>query len=248
MSEIGTKNFFCVGYFQGIPVYQPLWTGEIGIGTHDERKENFAPGELIIGGGAGEHPAIIFHDLEAAVALLLCSNWSPLDGRPHEAVVSAARTLGFCVPCGAIEFCDWNIEYTIDFYERCKPNYEWVQFAEPFPAELEDRDDADCNAELPATPFELWLLFNIGEFVYAALPDISPRIADWRTRCGPVQRDWFRGIMIPPPGYPDSNYCPIDRQERDVEKARTIGGVSRFDVVDRFPGYHRNPEWGEPAS
>ena len=246
MSAIGTSHFFLLGYFYGVPLYQPLWPVQINLHPFDKRGANAEPGQLVLGGGSGEHPAIIFRDVEYCVADLLCSKWSPVcQDMPHE-IRKHAGSPASEAPRDALEFCQWTAEDHQRFREMCAHDYALFADKNSF-AELDEEvfvdEDGTEFRNPPCTSLELWLCFNIGEFVYAALPGLTPKIQRWRDALGPIQRPWFRGILIQPPGYPDEGGRPEDQQETDPEKAKTHGGAPRFKVVDRFPGYHRAPEW-----
>ena len=72
MSYIDTIKHELVGYINGFPIYHPLETVIDGEwGGYDF---SCSPQKWIIGGGAGEHPALVIHNLGSLVALyiLLC--------------------------------------------------------------------------------------------------------------------------------------------------------------------------------
>ncbi len=231
---------FVVGYFMGIPVYQPLYSACVDMFRFDKRRENAEPRQLVLGGGSGEHPAIIFNDLEYCVAVLLTSKWSPVDSDPTNDIYECTRRYSTSdyIP---VEFCNWRSDYHLEFRKRCESAYSF--FANENSYKYEDDEvfiDVD-GTELrnpPGTSFERWLCFNIGEFVYAALPDITPTIQRWREKLGPIKYPWFRNVLVLPPGYRDERGDLPEAIDADLEKAKTRGGTARFKVVDRFPGYH----------
>lgn len=69
MSYIDLIKHELVGFFNGLPVYHPLETVE--EGSWESYDFSCSPANLIIGGGAGEHPALVLHNLESLVAAYL---------------------------------------------------------------------------------------------------------------------------------------------------------------------------------
>lgn len=238
MSEIGTRNFFLLGYFQRIPLYQPLWPISIDQSRHDNRQANLMPGQLVLGGGSGEHRAIIFTDVELCVALLLCSKWSPTHTPANPELIERAMAK---YATNGIEYCNWtNVDHR-RFFDGCRLDYEWFSTKNSFQQEDEEvyRDEHGAEQRNASeTAFEMWLGLSIGEFVYVSLSDFTPTIKRWRVEHGEPVEQVFRQVLVPPPGYQ-----PREDPRASEEELRTHGGICRFRVEDRWPGYHRNPEW-----
>lgn len=72
MSYIDTIKHELVGYINGLPIYHPLET--VTDGKWGDYDFSCSPENLVIGGGAGEHPALVIHNLGslAALYILLC--------------------------------------------------------------------------------------------------------------------------------------------------------------------------------
>ena len=208
----------------------------------DKRNYNAVPGNLILGDGAGGHPAIVFSDVEFCVAAFLCSKWARLkNGRPDDARDAFEKGSGPNLP-PPLEFCSWRSKDHRRFFDQCRIAYERIANENSYRADDEEVwIDLETGKELrnpPGTSFEHWLCLNIGEFAYAALPGLTPRIQQWRDVGGPILSAEFMGVMLPPPGYPESG-----GHVENAEQIWELGGILRFNVTDPDPSYHKNPDW-----
>jgi hypothetical protein len=157
MSEIDGIPHLRVGIFFGLPVYQPLAAGDIGYRNPQDGHRlppqmyplnNVDVCCLLIGGGAGEHPAIIFRDVEHAVARYIVfassNNETPLQiADKAKAVRGDLQT---------IDYCNWRNEDHIAFRKRCESIY---------------------NFHADTMSFETWLLLNVGEFLFHVIPSYT---------------------------------------------------------------------------
>ena len=151
MSYIDTIKHELVGYINGLPIYHPIESTE----KADWGDYDFActPENLVIGGGAGEHPALVMHRLGSLVALyiLFCikknSEYFPDTFiAPPEETIDHLNEIAFYMG-ETLEFCSWSMTEIRDFVELAK-------------------------SPLHATPLlekqapEEWLKLSVGEFVY----------------------------------------------------------------------------------
>lgn len=155
MSDIDAVRHYRVGMFcSTIPVFQPLDIVWLGHSPEDGPLSGEAiPGELVIGGDSGEHPALIVHDVELAVARYI-ARWSPHPFEVIEKLSCEKRSVRNGLP--ALEYCTWSPAEHARFREAIQ-----------LPAEATVDD---------------WVMENVGEFVYHLMPELSPRIAGWQKR------------------------------------------------------------------
>jgi hypothetical protein len=181
MSYIDTFDHELVAFFAGLPLYHPL---EQVSGSLD-RPDEFAcsPGELILGGGEGEHPAMILREPGMAVrhflGAALMSRTSQLPAR-EQAMLDDTPLAGRC-----LAFPGWSLEEIVEFAARCMA----PGFVKPF---LRERDG----------PMERWVACNLGEFVYFAMPELAAgTLADLPAAQASVAAPMFLNVLILPPGY-----------------------------------------------
>jgi hypothetical protein len=189
MSYIDTIKHELVGYINGLPIYHPLELNKAGRwGEHDF---SCAPDNLVIGGGAGEHPAIVIHGLGSLVAayILFCieKNTEHFPERftpPPEETISRLSDIAYDTEVN-LEFCGWSMSTTRDFVELAK-------------------------SPLHVTPLsqkqspEEWLKESIGEFVYFSLPELNPYHEEINNLPGMenwLPGYWMSNVTCPPPNY-----------------------------------------------
>jgi len=182
MSAIDTTYHFRIGEFLRVPLYQPLGNAHLvhrnpqdghRIPQHLMLVENVRPGVLVLGGGSGEHPAIIFHDPDHCVARYLEYCLQLGESAVDQTLKTACENMQGDLQ--TIEYCDWTNQNHIDFRERCA--YAFRHFKEEM-------------------RFEAWLLMSIGEFVFHLIPTFSPRIQSWHKNYT-GQTFWFKNVQIP---------------------------------------------------
>lgn len=189
MSYIDTIKHELVGYINGLPIYHPIES--VKGGEWESHDFSCSPENLIIGGGAGEHPALVVHNLGslAALYLLLCierhaEHFVDDFVAPPEETISRLSDIAFDTGEN-LEFCGWSMTCTRDFVELAK-------------------------SPLHATPLseekspEAWLKESIGEFVYYSLPELNPFHEEIMSL--PGIEGWFPGywmlnVTCPPPHY-----------------------------------------------
>jgi hypothetical protein len=160
MSHIDSFAHEIVGLFGGLPVYHPLQAIR-GDFVCDER-------HLLIGGGSGEHPALVIDDPTGAVALFLHDELAALNPtyslrvEPRlayrDAWLEVVTPHVPAAPGDVLTYSEWTDDTHRRFRARC------TSPAMPCPLR-EDR-------------FERDLVLGIGEFVFFALPTLAPAILD----------------------------------------------------------------------
>ena len=180
MSYIDGYKHQQVGLFGNIPVYRPLED----INPSDNLRWNGDFGctieQLVIGGGSGEHPGLVICSPAAAVAefAFTCEDFTE-----DEALY---RKLYPLLDAEQFLFAGWGVTDYHGFYEHCVS----PTLPNPF----------DPYGDLS---FETWLLAGIGEFIYYAMPDLTPvtvaAIAPLQTEKHHIR---FNNIPLIPPNMP----------------------------------------------
>lgn len=189
MSYIDTIKHELVGYLNGLPIYHPIETYVNGDDI-DDQAFSCSPKNLIIGGGGGEHPALVLHELGALAAEYIlysldqielyhdCSPWA-------EEVIDRLDEMS-CKQREPLEFCGWNMSNFNEFILNAK--------ADVHQTPLKNSQDA-----------EDWIRLSIGEFVFYSLPELNPyhkEIYDLMEIEGGWQIGyWMKNVVCPPPNY-----------------------------------------------
>lgn len=190
MSYIDCFKHELLGYFNGLPINHPLEK----ISGDGWGKEDFSatPENLILGGGGGEHPALVLHNLPSLVAqyLLLAienneKHFPELKIPISSKIIDAVTDICYTGP--ELEFCYWSMIDMHEFVNNAKSPLH------PTPIE----SDANSHA------VEDWIKNSIGEFIYYSLPDLLPddsnklfdEFREWGTGY------WMKNVVCPPPNY-----------------------------------------------
>lgn len=179
MSYIDTFDHELVGFFAGLPLYHPL-ESVTGAGNDEF---SCTPLQLVLGGGSGEHPAVVLTNPTAAVAAFLQVALPP-DSPPFS--TEAQQFLDELPPLQeCLHFAGWFIADYSAFHDRCNaPSY-----ITPYRVEQDGL-------------LETWILCNLGEFVYFSMPDL---VLDLRVHladvCAQVRSPVYSNVLILPPGY-----------------------------------------------
>lgn len=207
MSYIDTFDHEFVAFFGGLPVYHPI--EECEAGADDPRDFACHPGQLVIGGGSGEHFGIIVKDPANAVARFLMA-WldqiedkHPYDkGEPPpfaQAWDESLRDEVYRPWSDLFEFAGWSVMDYAEFHGRCGS----AAFARPY------RRDADGLVESR-------LAASIGEFVFFSMPELGMRtIALLDDPHTVAKTPLYENFSLRPPGYP----CWV---------RRTVGGATEW--------------------
>lgn len=179
MSYIDTFDHELVGFFAGLPLYHPLDT-VVGAGGDEF---GCTPLHLVLGGGSGEHPAVVLTRPSAAVARFLHMTL-PQDAPPLSAT---AQQFLDEVPSfeECLHFAGWGIADFVAFRDRCCA----PAFVTPYHAEQDGL-------------LEEWVLRNLGEFVYFSLPELaSEALLHLAEICALAPCPCYFNVQILPPGY-----------------------------------------------
>lgn len=189
MSYIDSIKHELVGYINGLPIYHPLET--IKDGAWGEYDFSCSPENLVIGGGSGEHPALVVHHLGSLVAryLLLCieknvEHFSDRIPTPPEETVDRLSDIAFDTG-ETLEFCNWSMTHIRDFVDLAKSPLHQTP--------LHETQDP-----------EEWIKESIGEFVYFSLPELNPFHAEMIRLPGindGFLGYWMKNVTCPPPNY-----------------------------------------------
>lgn len=106
-------------------------------------------GQILLGGGSGEHPAMVVEDTAACVAALywLEDSTAEIAGVKDDLCFNYSHVFAFY---------DWFIEDFHNFYSYCEPSHQHWQY----------------HAE--GTCLEQWLMCQIGAFIYQHCPELLP--------------------------------------------------------------------------
>jgi hypothetical protein len=194
MSYIDTIDHELVGIFAGLPVYHPLETLSGNEPTSGDF--NCTPAHLVLGGGSGEHPAVVLQRPDVAVASFI-QTWrdhAPAAQPTRDAVSLHADVAAwepfleemYAIPEHEIwHFAGWSVPTYASFYSLCQSETLW----HPYDATQSET-------------FEHWLTASFGEFVFFALSELCPNNATHLPRAKEVIQDaLYVNVLVPPPGY-----------------------------------------------
>ncbi|WP_022835095.1 hypothetical protein [Salisaeta longa] len=192
MSHIDSFRHALVGHWAGLPVYHPLEPirGDFTCG----------PEHLVLGGGSGEHPAMVVEDPTSAVAQFLVYKLEMLQDSPvlekyHPLKGQAAawlpkiRPFNTRAPEAVLVFYDWRADDHARFRTRCQS-----------PALVHPWQPAGTELS-----FLEWLVIGFGEFVFFAMPDLVPSLMQQLPVDAPytyVRHVEFSNLALWPPNMP----------------------------------------------
>jgi hypothetical protein len=195
MSYIDGIDHELVGIFTRLPVYHPLESIE--GNPRESAYFNCTPTTLVIGGGNGEHPGLILHRPDVAVATFITA-WiaqeqvNSLSAPSQASPALIDRWAPYLDQMDAVpdheiwHFAGWDVPTYAQFYHTCQSETLWTPY--------------DPNQ---AESFLWWLTTSFGEFVFYALPDLCPDVEAQLPGARQYIRDAsYLNILIPPPGYP----------------------------------------------
>ena len=180
MSHIDSFKHALVGEFIGVPVYLTLESiaGDFRCPAR----------HLVIGGGSGEHPALVVANPLAAVARFLVEELQTLklDGKTRDA------WRGACLPfvrqdSEILTFCDWTADDHEEFRTRCESPFHLNSYA----------------IYKSRMSLEEWLILGLGEFIFFAMPSLAQDIMDRiESPHGPFRHIRYSVILLVPPNMP----------------------------------------------
>lgn len=168
-------------------------------GKPDEYEFGCCPDHLILGGGSGEHPAIVFSNLEIATAHFI-SDWK-LEMTPSDD--GAMAVVGKMISDANGTMSQWD-RYLDRLVTR--PYADFLHFA-GWVAEDYYAFGNYCRSASLHSPFhekkgslEGWLAACLGELVFFSMPDLI----DFSQLIGAkdIVRPVYENFHLPPPGYP----------------------------------------------
>lgn len=190
MSYIDTFDHEFVGFFGRLPVYHPLV-----VHTDDDDGFSCSPDNLVIGGGSGEHPAVVLASAERAVASFVL-DWMEDANKDHNRLTGDVKTNMEAWDLWSIDRLDevtisqalifehrrWNVERYHGFFEMC------------------------CSPAMhtplkPGISLEEWLLASFGEFILLTMPELVPNLEVHLAGLRNVAYPLYTNILLPPPGY-----------------------------------------------
>jgi hypothetical protein len=207
VSYIDSFDHEFVGYFGGLPVYHPL---EVVPADPDDGPRDFAcgPDHLVIGGGSGEHPAIVVKEPGETVACFVRAwlHWHQWQYPEEHAALRPAvdawpDASGRVETCGywrrVFEFAGWQAADHVAFSRRCSS----PAFCRPFTP----HEDGSVHPFAPGGDgcLERWLAVSVGEFILLAMPELASdairRLGELRPH---ISEGLYCNILLLPPGYP----------------------------------------------
>jgi len=192
MSDIDMIKHYRLGLFFGIPVYQCLEDGcWIGKTDKAEPSSMAEKNDICIGGGSGEHPAIVIKKIDSCVARYL-----KYTGRSDDDIIKSAniRLNSFII------YCNWKKENHGEFYERCCYSYKFFR---------------------KNMSFEGWIAANIGEFIFHLIPSYTPLIKKWHDKECNDHDIIFGNILFPYGKYSGNGLDRFRIVDIDLKKAES---------------------------
>ena len=181
MSYIDTFDHEYLADLGYLPIYRPLVRVDGGHwGSYDF---SATPENLILGGGCGEHPGLVLHNLGSVAATFVYAQLTEEeeDTLPQD---TQHKLLDLFYAEGRLEFCSWSIEQYANLRDMAQS-----------PAMSTPLSDGQ--------KVEDWLIQSLGEFIWFSLPDLNPhqdfllQVLDGRELPAPI-----RNVKCHPPGYP----------------------------------------------
>jgi len=179
MSQVDTFDHEYLGTLGYLPIYHPL------VSVEDAQEFSCTPENLLLGGGSGEHPALIIHRLDALVANFLC-----------EFITDETASVVGMENVKWLEEAAWTPRTEILEYHRwsLRDAARLVQMAE---------SPSFASPLRPDQSAEDWLITSLGEFIYYSLPDLNPVPAAVLSAAKNIDiRPIMGNVMTIPPGYP----------------------------------------------
>lgn len=174
MSHIDSFKHELVGFLGSVPVYHPL----------EDIKGDFicTPNQLLIGGGSGEHPAVVVENLTEVLALFLDKTISE-----NKAIKSWKSIIEpYLNESNLLTFYEWDLETRQNFIDMCSSDV------------LPNPYEAEINGD-----FNTWFILGIGEFIFFSLPHLSTAImTKLKHPYKNFHHSYYNNIMLVPPNFP----------------------------------------------
>ena len=197
MSYIDTIQHEFLGYFGHRSVYLSL---QDALGKRTDFDFGCSKFDVIVGGGSGELPAIIFSDLDFCVSHFLLEWFHLQDSIQGEETVfhrfieaginvtevrDQLSQLADSKVSEKIAFAGWVAQDYCDSVGEYS-SHHFNQF---------------YNSKLVS--FEIWLAQNIGELAFFSLPQHLKQTSKLREKIRALVTPVFENILVPPSGYRD---------------------------------------------
>lgn len=216
MSYIDIIQHEFVGYFAGYPIYHPL----------ENKPESEVPAgefpctvdDLILGGGGGEHPGLIFKNPNYIV-LTYIDLWFHNESKFNENFTNEMYNHFSDImnitdydgsTSDSLYFCNWGVEEYHEFYVACSSNAVMSPFV---------------KGERTVF-FEEWLVASFGELIFFSFPDMALEIrSDMKEIFEYINKSIFHNILILPPNHvPNAGYLIKDK---NISRNVTSWDISR---------------------
>jgi hypothetical protein len=209
MSYIDTFSHEFVGFFAGLPIYRSL----VDHTEDDDSPAYFSCSthDFIIGGGPGEHPALLIKNPSEAVSYYFRAWLEDESGLTEEEQDSLEENL---LPHpdwkNVFSFCGWGVETYAKFLERCKSNavvtpYNEVEFGF----------------------FENWLYISFGEFIFFSFPEFAESfISRNQEIASKIVSSYINNILILPSGF-------IPKAGAIYENGEVLTGITGWNITKK---------------
>ncbi|MEP2446300.1 MAG: hypothetical protein ABJI69_03650 [Balneola sp.] len=173
MSHIDSFKHELVGLLGYLPVYHPL----------EKIDGDFKcdSSQLLLGGGSGEHPALVIENPTSAVAYFLTEIIEHEKELEHwEEIISPYLNYDLTE---LLTFYEWDIERFSSFHKMFKSK------SLPNPSNGND--------------IERWLILGIGEFIFFSMPELAGELINkLENPYENFHHISYNNIMIVPPNFP----------------------------------------------
>jgi hypothetical protein len=209
MSYIDTFSHEFVGFFAGLPIYRSL----VKHTENDESPAYFSCTihDFIVGGGAGEHPALLIRSPNEAVSYYFRAWLEAESGLTDEAqALLEEKLLPYPDWEKVFSFCGWGVETYAAFLERCKSNVVVTPYNE---------------SEFGF--FENWLYASFGEFIFFSFPEFAPLfISNNQEIANKIKYSFINNVLILPSGF-------IPKAGAIYENGKVSIGISAWNVTKK---------------
>jgi len=182
MSYIDTIRHERLGTLVGLALYHPFERRAARRSSYDF---GCSPFNLVLGGGSGEHPAIVVHHLHHIVRyyVLLRLEMTRADGKDDGAAVGTLESrilevdLEPLLEC--LEFCGWTLE----------------QLANLVRSANDPTLPAPYNPDVHSS-VEHWLAYSFGEFLWYDRPDLAGGEVEALKAAEPCLEQWMSAPVM----------------------------------------------------
>lgn len=213
MSYIDCYEHEYIGQLFGLPLYLP--TKDIDGGKWGSVDFSATTKNLILGGGSGEHPALVIHEPECLVARFLLKHldWDErsreeITEEDYELLNSTAETF---VQSEMLEYCGWSIAHFSDL---------------EISAAVDFMDFVDHDATT-----EDYIMHAIGELIYYSIPELNSLQQEMESIVNKLSN--FRpythtsAVSVSVPGYPVISGMKTVNSETIFRNCRTANQIQK---------------------